>query len=113
MAEADQADQVWAEILTTKHQLTIRAPRTRGGAKALKEKIEGQRITRYERSRIVGARALQISMGAPILIRIDPTVLDPIRIAELELEKRQLPITIRRKLPSGRFVDVALSDLQN
>jgi hypothetical protein len=52
-------------------------------------------------------------MGAPILVRIDPTILDPIRIAELELEKRLLPITVRRKLPSGRFVDVALSDLQD
>ena len=69
-------------------------------------------MTRYERSRIVGARALQVSMGAPILIRIDPTILDPIRIAELELEKRALPITIRRKLPSGEHVDVALSDLE-
>lgn len=99
--------------MTTNHHLTIRSPRTRGGEKALREKIGAQRITRYERSRIVGARALQVSMGAPILIRIDPTILDPIRIAELELQKRLLPITIRRKLPSGRFVDVALSDLQD
>jgi DNA-directed RNA polymerase subunit K/omega len=52
-------------------------------------------------------------MGAPILIRVDPTILDPIRIAELELEKRALPITIRRKLPSGASIDVALSDLED
>jgi len=68
-------------------------------------------ITRYERSRVIGARALQISMGAPILIRIEPEMQDPIRIAEMELEKRVLPITIRRKLPSHVFEDVALSDL--
>lgn len=111
---ADQ-DQEWAQatILTTNHHLITRAPRTRGGEKALQEKVGGQRITRYERSRIVGARALQVSMGAPILVRIDPTILDPIRIAELELEKRLLPITVRRKLPSGKFIDVALSDLQD
>lgn len=75
--------------------------------------IGPKRITRYEKSRVVGARALQISMGAPILIRIEPTLHDPIRIAELELEKRVLPLTIRRKLPSGAFEDVALIDLIN
>jgi len=73
--------------------------------------IGPKRMTRYERSRVVGARALQISMGAPILIRMDPSIHDPIRIAEIELQKRLLPITIRRKLPSMAYEDVALSDL--
>jgi DNA-directed RNA polymerase subunit K/omega len=50
-------------------------------------------------------------MGAPILTRITSEFHDPIRIAELELRKRVLPITIRRKLPSGAFEDVALVDL--
>ena len=50
-------------------------------------------------------------MGAPILTRITSDLHDPIRIAELELQKRVLPITIRRKLPSGAFEDVALVDL--
>lgn len=68
-------------------------------------------MTRYERSRVIGARALQISMGAPILIRIDQEMHDPIRIAEVELKKRVLPITIRRKLPSHAFEDIALSEL--
>ena len=69
------------------------------------------RLTRYERSRVVGARALQISMGAPILVRLESGLNDPIRIAESELKKRVLPITIRRKLPSDAFEDVALIDL--
>ena len=73
--------------------------------------IGPKRMTRYERSRVVGARALQISMGAPILIRIDSSLHDPIRIAEREFQKRVLPITIRRKLPSSAFEDVALADL--
>jgi DNA-directed RNA polymerase I, II, and III subunit RPABC2 len=50
-------------------------------------------------------------MGAPILIRIDSDMSDPIRIAEFELLKRVLPITIRRKLPSGEYEDVALRNL--
>ncbi len=73
--------------------------------------IGPNRMTRYERSRVVGARALQISMGAPILIRINSDLNDPIRIAEYELLKRVLPITIRRKLPSGEYEDVALRNL--
>ncbi len=73
--------------------------------------IGPKKITRYEKSRVVGARALQISMGAPILTRITSELQDPIRIAELELQKRVLPITIRRKLPSAEFEDVALIDL--
>lgn len=73
--------------------------------------IGPSRMTRYEKSRVVGARALQISMGAPILTRFESNISDPIRIAELELQKRVLPITIRRKLPSGAFEDIALVDL--
>lgn len=52
------------------------------------------RYTRYERARIIGARALQISMGAPPLIEIDTN--DPVRIARQELERGVLPITVRR-----------------
>src|SRR5574343_579989 len=61
-------------------------------------------FTRYERSRILGARALQISMDAPLLIKIDDEELegmnyDPLRIAEKELDSGALPITIRRTMP--------------
>ncbi|XGI83343.1 DNA-directed RNA polymerase subunit K [Halorutilales archaeon Cl-col2-1] len=50
--------------------------------------------TRYERARIIGARALQISKGAPPLI--DTGTSDPVLIAERELENGVLPITVRR-----------------
>lgn len=55
-------------------------------------------LTRYERSRIIGARALQISFGAPILTDL-PQHLDPMRIAEKELREKSLPLTIRREYP--------------
>ncbi|MDO8628382.1 MAG: DNA-directed RNA polymerase subunit K [Nanoarchaeota archaeon] len=60
--------------------------------------------TKYERARIIGARALQIAMGAPILITLDTTQLtamqcNPIRIATQEYEAAILPITIRRPMP--------------
>ena len=53
-------------------------------------------FTRFERARILGARALQISLGAPILTDIDPTLIDPVQIAELEFAAGVIPITVRR-----------------
>jgi DNA-directed RNA polymerase I, II, and III subunit RPABC2 len=65
------------------------------------------KITRFEKARIVGARALQISMSAPILIEVE-TLSSPIDIALKELESGILPITIRRTLPDGTFQDIPL-----
>ncbi|MHA1792917.1 MAG: nickel-dependent lactate racemase [Promethearchaeota archaeon] len=65
-------------------------------------------ITKYEKSRIIGARALQLALGAPTLISdeyISPNMTEPIDIAEIELREKVLPIIIRRKLPSGEFID--------
>jgi DNA-directed RNA polymerase subunit K/omega len=56
----------------------------------------------------VGARALQISMGAPILIEVNEIYSNPIDIALKELEEGLLPITIRRTLPDGTFQDIPL-----
>jgi DNA-directed RNA polymerase I, II, and III subunit RPABC2 len=66
------------------------------------------KITRFEKARIVGARALQISMSAPILIEVECTLSSPIDIALKELESGILPITIRRTLPDGTFQDIPL-----
>ena len=51
--------------------------------------------TRYERARIVGARALQISMGAPVLVRT--AKIDPLDIALVEFDENRVPITVRRQ----------------
>ena len=66
------------------------------------------KITRFEKARIVGARALQISMGAPILLEVNEAISNPIDIALEELEVGILPITIRRTLPDGTFQDIPL-----
>ncbi|TRO52401.1 DNA-directed RNA polymerase subunit K [Candidatus Bathyarchaeota archaeon] len=66
------------------------------------------KITRFEKARIVGARALQISMGAPILIDTKGAYSNPIDIALTELEDGILPITIRRTLPDGTFQDIPM-----
>jgi len=54
--------------------------------------------TRFEKARIIGARALQISMGAPsTLAKIPKEVIDPVDIAMLEFEENAIPITVRRE----------------
>ncbi len=53
--------------------------------------------TRFERARIIGARALQISMGAPILVDVPRTMIDPVEISLLEFSKDLIPMTVRRK----------------
>lgn len=52
--------------------------------------------TRFERARILGARALQVSLGAPILTDVNPTLIDPVSIAEAEFAAGVIPITVRR-----------------
>ena len=54
--------------------------------------------TRFEKARIIGARGLQISMGAPILIKVQEDLIDPIDIATQEFEKGVLPITVKRSM---------------
>ncbi len=66
------------------------------------------KATRFEKARIVGARSLQISMGAPILIELTDDLSSPIDIALAELEAGILPITIRRTLPDGTYQDIPL-----
>ena len=66
------------------------------------------KITRFEKARIVGARALQISMGAPILVEADEGRSSPIDIGLKELEANILPMTVRRTLPDGTFQDIPL-----
>jgi DNA-directed RNA polymerase subunit K len=54
------------------------------------------KYTRFEKARIIGARALQISLGAPVLLEISEGVIDPIQIAMTEYDKGVIPITVKR-----------------
>ncbi len=56
--------------------------------------VSETKLTRYERARIIGARALQISLGAPVLLDVERG--EPIDIALMELEKGIIPITVKR-----------------
>ena len=66
--------------------------------------MELKGFTKYEIARILGARALQISMNAPLLIKIEKEDLekinyDALKIAEIELNSSSLPISVKRPLP--------------
>lgn len=58
------------------------------------EKIRPEKYTRFERARIIGARALQIAKGAPMIVKTD--LKDPVKIAKLEFEKELVPLDIKR-----------------
>lgn len=67
-------------------------------------------LTKYERARILGTRALQISMNAPVLVPLDGET-DALEIAIKELSQRKIPLIIRRYLPDGSFEDWSVSEL--
>lgn len=68
-------------------------------------------LTKFEKARIIGARALQISMGAPVLIDMKTAPKGRFGFAEAELRAGVLPMTVRRTLPTGESFDIALSIL--
>lgn len=65
-------------------------------------------LTRFEKARIMGARALQLSMGAPPFIEIPSSSRTSLDIALVELEERAIPIVIRRRLPNGDYQNIPI-----
>ena len=50
--------------------------------------------SRFEKARVIGARALQISMGAPVDIKVSEEIIDPVIIAQMEYDTNAIPIDI-------------------
>jgi len=75
-----------------------------------KNRITSPYMTKYERARILGTRALQISMNAPIMVDLEGET-DPLQIAMKELKQKKIPLIIRRKLPDGSFEDWGVNEL--
>ncbi len=59
--------------------------------------MEKRKYTRYEKTRIIAARSLQISQGAPVLVKVPKGMTDPLEIAKLEWERGVIPIDIKNK----------------
>ena len=66
------------------------------------------RLTRFEQARIMGARALQLSLGAPPFIEIPKDARISLDISMEELQKKVIPITIRRVLPNGDYQNIPI-----
>ncbi|KAK2421030.1 DNA-directed RNA polymerases II, IV and V subunit 6A [Trifolium repens] len=67
-------------------------------------------MTKYERARILGTRALQISMNAHVMVELEGET-DPLEIAMKELREKKIPFTIRRYLPDGSYEDWGVDEL--
>ena len=69
-------------------------------------------LTRFERARIMGARALQLSLGAPVFIEIPKNATSSLEIAMEELKRRVIPIVIKRTLPNGDYQHLSIDQFE-
>ena len=69
-------------------------------------------LTRFEKARIMGARALQLSLGAPVFIKIPKNATTSLEIAMEELKQRMIPIVIKRTLPNGDYQNIPLDKFE-
>ncbi|KAK4639602.1 subunit common to RNA polymerases I, II, and III [Podospora bellae-mahoneyi] len=67
-------------------------------------------MTKYEKARILGTRALQISMNAPVLVDLEGET-DPLQIAIKELREKKIPLIVRRYMPDGTYEDWTCEEL--
>ncbi|KAI3360119.1 hypothetical protein L3Q82_014439 [Scortum barcoo] len=80
------------------------------GQQANQKRITTPYMTKYERARVLGTRALQIAMCAPVMVELEGET-DPLQIAMKELKSRKIPIIIRRYLPDGSYEDWGCDEL--
>ena len=69
-------------------------------------------LTRFEKARIMGARALQLSLGAPVFIEIPKNATTSLEIAMAELKQRIIPIVIKRTLPNGDYQNIPIDQFK-
>ncbi|MEM2940717.1 MAG: DNA-directed RNA polymerase subunit K [Thermoproteota archaeon] len=76
--------------------------------------ISRKRLTKFEKARIIGLRALELSLGAPPLIPVEQEGrgMSTTEIAKREVGRKMLPLIIGRRMPDGSYVYVPLSDLE-
>ncbi|KAF2225007.1 RNA polymerase Rpb6 [Elsinoe ampelina] len=112
----EDPDQHMANNIVTSGDASA-APSSGTTVKGLKEKkIPNEKrtttpyMTKYERARVLGTRALQISMNAPVLVDVEGET-DPLQIALKELREKKIPLVVRRYLPDGWYEDWTCEEL--
>lgn len=91
--------------------IDILAASEAGGGVQRENRITTQYMTKYERARVLGTRALQIAMCAPVMVELEGET-DPLQIAMKELKQRKIPIIIRRYLPDNSYEDWGIDELK-
>ena len=109
--EVENEDQI--DVIDEDAQEQDNADGIIGGVRREKnlERITSTFMTKYEKARVLGTRALQISKNAPLMITPLPGESDPYKLAERELTEGKIPFIIRRYLPDGSYEDWKLSEL--
>ena len=74
------------------------------------DKITSPLMTKFEYTRLIGIRAMQISMNAPVIVDTE-NMIDPINIAKKEIQEKKVPLIIKRKLPNGTFEHWNIRDM--
>ncbi len=69
-------------------------------------------MTRFEKARIMGSRALQLSLGAPPFIDFSENITTSLEIAMDELRQKVIPIIIRRTLPNGDYQNIPIEQFE-
>ena len=100
----------FAETIAPKIALTASPPMANGVAKDPNHRSPPF-LTQYERTKIIGMRANQLSQGARPYIQVPEYVTDVSEIARMEVAQRRLPFIIRRAMPDGSHEYWRLADL--
>ncbi len=67
-------------------------------------------MTKYERARILGTRAMQIALCSPVMVELEGET-DPLMIALKELKNKKIPLIVRRYMPDGSYEDWSIDEL--
>lgn len=106
--ESDKSEN--GEYMDIEENVEILPETEPGQAVQASKRITTPYLTKYERARVLGTRALQIAMCAPVMVELEGLT-DPLRIAMKELKARKIPIIIRRFLPDGSYEDWSINEL--
>jgi DNA-directed RNA polymerase I, II, and III subunit RPABC2 len=101
----EEEDHDHVEVLPAAEQQTTTAQRVDND-----KRTTTPYMTKYERARVLGTRALQIAMCAPVMVELEGET-DPLQIAMKELKAKKIPIIIRRYLPDGSYEDWSIDEL--
>ena len=99
------------EVDSEENEKKMLIPKSQSKLKPIKERITSRFLTKFEKVRVIGERAIQISNNYPVEIEVEEGIWDPLKIAEMELKQKKIPFIIRRFLPNGEFEDWEVNDL--